>query len=381
LEEQVAQAGKMEAMGTLAGGIAHDFNNILAGIIGYTDLAIRKTDAQAPTQRYLSQVMTATKRATDLVKQILTFSRKDRQEKEPLMLCSVVKEALKLLRSSIPTTIEIIGRVHAERCYVMADPTQMHQVVMNLCTNAGHAMKTGGGVMEVRLTEEIIEDGTYKGLSPGRHVRLTISDTGCGIKQEVLEKIFDPFFTTKKPGEGTGMGLAVVHRIVTNHNGNISVYSKEGEGTIFSILLPVISDVIFHEDKVKGEVPGGNERILLVDDDTLLIDAEKILLEELGYQVTAKTSSIEALEIFKKVPQRFDFIITDYTMPRMTGAQLTTEIRKIRKDIPLILCTGYGHVLSPKKALEIGIDELVLKPIDLEQLARSIRRLLEKKNN
>jgi PAS domain S-box-containing protein len=379
LEEQLSQAGKMEAMGTLAGGIAHDFNNILAGIMGYTDLAIRKTDAKAPTQRYLSQVLTATKRATDLVKQILTFSRKDRQEKEPLLLCSIVKEALKLLRSSLPTTIEIIIKNHAENCFVMADPTQLHQVVMNLCTNAGHAMNETGGVMEVRLTEETIEDGTYKGLAPGRHVRLTVSDTGCGIKPEVLEKIFDPFFTTKKSGEGTGMGLAVVHQIIANHNGNISVYSKEDEGTIFSILLPLIVNVIIPENNELDEIPGGNERILLVDDDTLLIDAERILFEELGYHVTAKTSSIEALEIFKKVPDRFDFIITDYTMPRMTGAQLTVEIRKIRPEIPIILCTGYSQVLSPKKASDIGIDELVLKPIDLGHMARSIRRLLEKK--
>jgi PAS domain S-box-containing protein len=378
LEKQLMQAGKMEAMGTMAGGIAHDFNNILAAIIGYTDLTMRNTDKDAPTRRYLDQVLTASRRAADLVKQILTFSRPDHREKEPLRVSSIVKEALKLLRSTIPTTIEIVSRLKAEDCYVNADPTQLHQVIMNLCTNAWHAMKETGGLIEVGLSEETVEAGLYKDVEAGPYVRLTVSDTGHGIKQEQLEKIFDPFYSTKKSGEGTGMGLAVVHRIVQNHKGNISVFSKEGEGTLFSILLPMAVNVVVKEEAAEEDIPGGEERILLVEDDEPLAEAVKTLLEELGYTVTAMSNGVEAFEVFQKVPDRFDFIITDYTMPRMTGAQLTRKIRSIRSDIPVILCTGHNQVITPQRAESLGIGEIIMKPIELGHIARSIRKLLGK---
>lgn len=377
LEKQLMQAQKMEAVGTMAGGIAHDFNNILSGIIGYTDLAIRKTAKDAPTQKYLSQVLTASRRATDLVKQILTFSRPDIKALEPLRLSSVVEEALKLLRSTTPTTIEIVSNIKAENSFILADPTQLHQVIMNLCTNAAHAMNDRGGILELSLNEEEVDGSLYKDLESGPHLRLNVSDTGYGIKKEVVEKIFDPFFTTKKKGEGTGMGLAVVHRIIERHKGNISVYSKEGEGTIFSILLPVVEDVILNEEHTEEEIVGGTERIMLVEDDLALMEAEKSLLEDLGYNVSAFGSGVQALEIFKKVPDRFDFVITDFTMPRMTGVQLTRKIRSIRPNIPVLLCTGYSNVITPQRAKLLGIGEVVMKPIELHRIARSIRRLLE----
>jgi two-component system cell cycle sensor histidine kinase/response regulator CckA len=379
MEKQLTQTQKMEAMGILAGGIAHDFNNVLGGIIGYTDLALRRADKDTQLKKYLDQVLTASRRATDLVKQILTFSRGDDMEKkEPVQLSIIVKEALKLLRSTLPETIEIISKIEARGCFILANPTQFHQVIMNLCTNAIHAMKEQGGIMEVRLTEETIEDSVYKGIKPGPHVRLTVSDTGCGIKQELLDKIFDPFFTTKKPGEGTGMGLAVVHGIVEGHQGHISVFSKEGQGTTFSILVPTIVDVIHKPEKAEQDIPRGNERILLVEDDAYLAEAEKKMLEELGYKVTALTSSVEALEIFQKLPDRFDIIIADYAMPKMTGLQMIRKIRSISPDIPVIICTGYSKVVQQQKIASLGIGEIIMKPIELGYIANSIRRLLEK---
>lgn len=380
MEKQLTQTQKMEAMGILAGGIAHDFNNVLGGIIGYTDLALRKADQDTQLKKYLDQVLTASRRATDLVKQILTFSRADDMEKkEPVLLSLIVKEALKLLRSTLPETIEILSKIEAKECFILANPTQFHQVIMNLCTNAIHAMKVHGGIMEVKLTEETIEDPVYKGIKPGPHVRLTISDTGCGIKQELLDKIFDPFFTTKKPGEGTGMGLAVVHGIVEGHHGHISVFSKENQGTTFSILVPTIVDVIHKPEKAELDIPKGDERILLVEDDAYLAEAEKKMLEELGYKVTALTSSIEAFEIFQKLPDRFDIIITDYAMPKMTGLQLIRKIRSISPDIPVIISTGYSKTVQQQKIASLGIGEIIMKPIELDYIANSIRRLLEKK--
>jgi PAS domain S-box-containing protein len=379
MEKQLIQSQKMEAMGTLAGGIAHDFNNILGGIIGYTELAVRTLDKKSPVQKYLKQVLTASKRASDLVKQILIFSRRETKEKEPVQMSLIAKEAIKLLRSSLPATIEIVSKIKDDKSFILADPTQIHQVIMNLCTNAAHAMKEKGGIMEVRLNKETVEPGLYKELKAGPHLRLSISDTGHGIKQELIDKIFEPFFTTKQAEEGTGMGLAVVHGIVKSHNGNISVYSKEGEGTTFSILLPIVVDVIHKQEKKEEEIPGGNERILLVEDDTSLAEAEKKLFEELGYNVTKVTSGIEAFEIFRTVPDRFDIIISDYSMPKMTGGELISKIRSFNPDIPVILCTGFSDVITPSKARSLRIGDIIMKPIELGQIAKSIRKLLEKK--
>jgi len=379
MEKQLIQTQKMEAMGTLAGGIAHDFNNVLGGIIGYTDLALRKIPKDSPVRRYLDQVLTASHRATDLVKQILTFSRQEAEEKKvPVQLGGIVNEALKLLHSTVSETIEIISKIEASDSYIQANPTQFHQVIMNLCTNAAHAIGEKEGIIEVKLTEEIIDDGLYKGLKPGPHLRLTINDTGQGIKAEHLEKIFDPFFTTKKPGEGTGMGLAVVHGIIEGHHGHISVFSQEGEGTTFSILVPIIVDFIHTKEKSEAPIPGGNESILLVEDDTYLCEAEKKMLQELGYKVTALISSTEAYEIFRKLPERFNIIISDYAMPKMTGLQLIQKIRPIRPNIPVIICTGYDKVASLKKTTPLKESEIILKPIELGNIANTIRRLLDK---
>jgi len=379
LEQRLNQAHHLQSIGTLAGGIAHDFNNLLGGIIGYTDLAIRKTDKDSPLQKYLGQVLTASRRATDLVKQILTFSRSDSEEKkEPVQLSLIVKEALKLLRSTLPETIEVISRIEAKECFILANPTRFHQVIMNLCTNAAHAMRDQGGIMEVKLIEEVIEDPVYKGIKPGPHLRLTVSDTGCGIKPEHLDKIFDPFFTTKKPGEGTGMGLAVVHGIVEGHHGHISVFSKEGQGTTFSILVPIVVDVIHKQKREEQDIPRGDERILLVEDDIYLVEAEKKMLEELGYTVTALSSGVEAFEIFQKLPDRFDIIIADYAMPKMTGLQLIRKIRSLNSHIPVIICTGYSKVIQQQKIGSLEIGEIIMKPIELGYIANSIRRLLEK---
>jgi PAS domain S-box-containing protein len=378
MEKQFTQSQKMEAMGTLAGGIAHDFNNVLGGIIGYTELALRKSDQKSSIRKYLDQVLTASSRATDLVKQILTFSRSETKEKEPVRISLIVKEALKLLRSSIPVAIEIVSRIDDDCGFILADSTQIHQVVMNLCTNASHAMKEKGGVIEVRLKQEVIEAGFYEGLKAGPYLRLSISDTGHGIEPELIDKIFDPFFTTKKEGEGTGMGLAVAHGIIKSHNGHISVYSKIGEGTTFSVLLPVVVDVIHIEEKQEEEIPGGDERILLVEDDGALAEAEKKLLEELGYSVTIMSNGLEALEIFKKVPGRFDLVITDYSMPKMTGVQLITQIRAVNTDIPIMICTGFSKVISKAKARSLGVGNIIMKPIELGKIAKSIRRLLDK---
>ncbi len=379
MEKQLIQSQKMEAMGTLAGGIAHDFNNILGGIIGYTELAVRTLDKKSPVQKYLKQVLTASKRASDLVKQILIFSRRETKEKEPVQMSLIAKEAIKLLRSSLPATIEIVSKIEDNKSFILADPTQIHQVIMNLCTNAAHAMKDKGGIMEVRLNNETVEPGLYKELKAGPHLRLSISDTGHGIKQELMDKIFEPFFTTKQAEEGTGMGLAVVHGIVKSHNGNMSVYSKEGEGTTFSILFPIVVDVIHKQEKQEEEIQGGNERILLVEDDSSLAEAEKKLFEELRYNVTKVTSGIEAFEIFRKVPDRFDIIISDYSMPKMTGGELISKIRSFNPDIPVILCTGFSDVITSSKARSLGIGDIIMKPIELGQIAKSIRKLLEKK--
>ncbi|MCU0285097.1 MAG: PAS domain S-box protein [Acidobacteria bacterium] len=380
LEKQLLQAQKMEAIGTLAGGIAHDFNNMLGAIMGYSDLAKRRLEESHPVQKYMDQVIIATKRASDLIKQILTFSRQDKRVKEVVHISSIVKEVLKLIRSSLPATIDIIAKIEPKKIVVMADPTQIHQVIMNLCTNAAHAMREKGGVLEVQLSEEDVEPGLYKGLKAGPCVRLTVSDTGHGIKPELRDKIFEPFFTTKKIGEGTGMGLAVVHGIIENLEGNISVYSELGKGTTFSILLPRVVESVIIKEKTENETPLGTERILLVEDDVPLAAAEKELLEGLGYKVTAMKCGVEALEIIKTVPDRFDIIITDFTMPRMTGVQLTQKIRACGAAIPVILCTGYSEVISEQEAKELGIGDIIQKPIDLDKIAKSIRLLIDKRS-
>jgi PAS domain S-box-containing protein len=381
LEEQLRQTQKLEAIGTLAGGIAHDFNNILGAILGFTELALCDVPPDSTPWRNLQEVLTAGNRARDLVRQILTFSRQSRQERKPVQLQVLIKETLKLLRASLPATIDIRQHLAAETSTVLADPTQMQQVLMNLCTNAEHAMRETGGILEIRL-EEIEVDATlatrHAALRPGPYLQLSVRDTGHGILPQILERIFDPFFTTKSPSEGTGLGLAVVHGIVASHGGAITVTSTPGQGTTFQIYLPRLDMTAESEMAPEEAVPRGQECILLVEDEAALARLGQQMLERLGYQVVTRTSSIEALEAFRATPQRFDLVVTDQTMPNLTGDALARELRRIRPDIPIILCTGFSHLMTAEKARALGIDAFLMKPLVARDLSLAIRQVLER---
>ena len=387
LERELRQAHKMEAIGTLAGGIAHDFNNILMAIIGYTEIALYKTpEGTTPVRRDLEQVLKAGYRARDLVNQILTFSHQSDQERKVIDIVPPVKEALKLLRSSLPSTIEIRQdiAIPPEKGVILADPTQIHQVLMNLCTNAAHAMRDKGGILSVSLSSvETDADAylvsRYPDLKPGPYVRLTVGDSGHGVDPSILERIFDPYFTTKGPGEGTGMGLAVVQGIVNRHGGMITVNSEIGKGTTFHALFPRIEQEIVPEDMLAEALPTGSERLLFSDDEKTLVDLGTGMLESLGYSVTIKTNSLEALETFRAEPDAFDLVITDVTMPAMTGIELAKELMAIRPDIPIILCTGFSELINEKQAKEMGIQEFVMKPFVIGKHAKTIRKVLERK--
>jgi len=382
LADQLRQSSKMEAIGTLAGGIAHDFNNIIGAISGYTELTMDDvTDENS--LRNLQQVLKGAHRAKDLVQQILAFSRLTEQEWKPLQPSSIVKETLKLLRASLPATIEIRQRIEADSSLILADPIQIHSLVMNLSTNAHHAMLKKGGILEVNLKE--VEIGSqmasvHQELTPGKYIRLSVSDTGTGIDPEIMDRIFDPYFTTKEVGEGSGMGLALVHGIVKNHHGEITVESELGKGTTINVLLPLIRDKVKKERKVVKDIPGGNETILFVDDEKNLVRVSKQRLERLGYTVVGTIDSIEALEIFTKNPDYFDLIITDQTMPRMTGAEFAQKVLRIRPDMPIILSTGFSELISKEKSKAIGISEFIMKPLFSEEIATLIRNVLDKNN-
>lgn len=378
LEQQYRQAQKMEAIGALAGGIAHDFNNILSAIMGYAQIAIDALKDHPSTRAHLQAILKATDRAISLVKQILTFSRKTEQENRPVVPGVVVKEALKLLRASLPSTIEMRQTIRSD-AVIFADPTQIHQIVMNLCTNAAYAMQDKGGVLEVSLTDvdlNTLEAQRLPGLSPGRHVRLYVADTGSGIHPDILEKIFDPFFTTKPHGEGTGLGLSVVHGIVEACGGSISVSRRPGGGTAFEIYLPSIQAEVSADTEAPGPLPRGSQSILFVDDEPMLTDIGKRSLESLGYRVTACTDSLEALALFKKNPAGFDAVITDYTMPKITGCELAETINDISPGTPVILCTGCTDDMS-QKARAAGIIECIIKPLKIRDLAETLERILK----
>jgi PAS domain S-box-containing protein len=380
LEKQLRQAQKMEAIGTLAGGIAHDFNNILSAIMGYTQLALTATPQQTQASRYLEHVLTAANRATDLVKHILTFSRKTEHEQKPVRIDSIVKEALKLLRPSLPSTIEIRQSISSPVDPILADPSQIHQVLMNLCTNAAHAMRERGGILSVELATIDLDSESverYRDIKTGHYIKLTVSDTGHGMDAEIMERIFDPFFTTKGLEGGTGMGLSVVHGIVKNHGGVISVYSEVEKGTTFNVLFPRIEGATEEEATTRRSLPTGNEHILFVDDEEMLVTVAKQLLTRLGYDVVATTSSLEAAYIFQNQPDRFDLLITDQTMPHMTGTQLAKELLNIRPDLPIILCTGFSEMVTAEKAKDFGIKEYIMKPVTQMDMAESIRRVLD----
>jgi len=384
LEKQLRQAQKMEAIGTLAGGIAHDFNNILASLIGYAELARRSLPETAQqTRQDLEEVLEAGNRAKDLVKQILTFSRQSEQEKRALRLSPIIKEALKLLRASLPTTIEIRQDIAVQSDVVLADAIQVHQVLMNLCANAAYAMREKGGLLKIELRQvdlEAKESVPNPELEPGPYLRLSVSDTGPGMDRSVVERIFEPYFTTKKPGEGTGMGLAVVHGIVTSQGGAIIVESEQGQGATFRVWWPRYEGQVSPQTEEYGPLSRGNERILFVDDEEPLIRLWDRNLSRLGYSVTSTTSSLEALECFRAEPGGFDLVVTDQTMPRLTGLELTGEIKKLRPDVPIILCTGFGGLVGPEEIRAAGVTEFIIKPVTIQQMTRLIRRVLDAEN-
>ena len=382
LTVQLAQAQKMEAVGTLAGGIAHDFNNILGIIMGYAEIAGLDLPFDSSAKESIAEVLKATRRAKDLVAQILTFSRKQVQEKRPLRLVPVIKEALKLLRASLPATIDIrreIDLVEGDDL-TLGDPTQIHQILMNLSTNAAHAMRDHGGILSVSLTRIALHSAGDAGvmeLGPGQYLKLTVQDTGHGMDRSVLDRIFDPYFTTKGPGEGTGLGLAVVHGIVKNHNGAIIVHSEPGTGTAFQVYLPTLEREASPIETAPVSIARGSERIIVVDDEEKLAIAIKRMLEYLGYKVTAMTSSVATLSLFRQHPEGFDLLVTDYTMPEMTGIDLAKEIIGVRPGFPIILCTGFSEKISEDIVKSMGIRALLMKPVTLLGLAETVRGALE----
>jgi nitrogen-specific signal transduction histidine kinase len=379
LEAQLQQSLKMEAIGTLSGGIAHDFNNILGVIVGNTDLALMDVPEWNHAHGNLQEIQKASMRARDMVRQILAFSRRSESKMGSIAINLIVKESLKMLRSSIPTTIEIRQDVTADIDTINGDPTQINQVLLNLCTNAAHAMKEGG-TLEVNLDNTRIEEDeteVYPDLEPGDYVRLKVGDTGHGIEPEDMEKIFDPYFTTKGVGEGSGMGLSMVHGIVKNHAGTITVNSEVGKGTVFEALFPIIKGKPESETVSEGALPKGDERILFVDDEPSMVATYKAMLERLGYTVNVRTSSIEALEAFKAQPGKYDLIITDQTMPHLTGQMMAKEMMTIRPDIPIILCTGHSALINEDTAIEMGIRAFVMKPIVMGEIAKTIREVLD----
>ncbi len=383
LEKQFQQAQKMEAIGTLAGGIAHDFNNILSAIFGYTELTIGMQEKDSQSAKNLQKIFQASSRARDLIKQILTFSRQSELEPKPVKVKLIVEETLKLLRASLPSTIKITPVIQSETM-IIADPTQIHQVIMNLCTNAGHAMRENGGVLKVILDDVNLDDEFTKqhsNLQPGKYIQLSVHDTGHGIKSEIVERSFDPFFTTKERGEGTGMGLSVVHGIVRNYGGAITIESDYNRGATFHVYIPAIVDEIEPDHTTTRLPSGGNEKILFIDDEELQVDICKQMLSSLGYKVIAKTSSPDALELFKMAPHDFDLVITDMTMPGMTGAELARQFIAIRADIPIILCTGYNEQISEENSKAMGMKGFVMKPIVLKDLAEMIRKVFNSKRN
>lgn len=383
VDAQLRQAQKMEALGTLAGGIAHDFNNILGIIIGYTEMAAWDIDEDRQEHKCLQQVLKASSRAKDLVQQILAFSRLGDQEKKPVQVGLIVKEAMKMLRASLPSTIEIKMKVSA-RAAVLADPTQIHQVLMNLCTNAAHAMRDNGGVLDVSLTEESLQPETippHMGLAPGSCVKLVVRDTGHGIASAFLDRIFEPFFTTKEPGAGTGLGLAVVHGIVENHGGVINVESQPGKGACFEVILPALENTPLQEPLNVESIPRGRERILVVDDEPALAASLKEMLDRLGYSVESRTDSREALEFFRSrlIEAPFDLVITDMTMPRLTGEDLAVELLRTRPGMPILICTGFSEKMDAERAKAMGIRGFFMKPALMGTLARMVRDALDEK--
>ncbi len=378
MESRLQHTQKMEAIGNLAGGVAHDFNNILGGIIGYAQLIKKHSSRESRIYPYVEQILKASERATGLVRQILLFSRKTETRKIPTDMCLIAKEVIELLRASIPSFIEIQHHFKEDLNPISADQTQIHQVFMNLCSNAAYAMKSGGGCLEITLdaiTMTNEEENGLEDLSKGEYIKLSISDTGHGMNKETLKKIFDPYFTTKEIGEGSGLGLSTVHGIVKDHGGVIRVESEEGVGTIFHLYFPTILQAV-EEDKKAIEIAKGNETVLFVDDEIYLADVGKEMLEDYGYGVESMTSSVKAWETFVQAPDKFDLVITDYTMPGMTGDVLAGKIREVRADIPIIMCTGIS--LDPEITKSLRLEKIIMKPLDMDYLLKIVRDVLDR---
>jgi signal transduction histidine kinase/CheY-like chemotaxis protein len=387
LGRQLRQSQKMEAIGTLAGGIAHDFNNILTVIIGYSELAKIQTQSlchhhPCPVEKELGQVLRAAERARELVRQILTFSRRQDNDRTPLNIMPILEETLALLRASLPQSIDIRTKFSCGDACIYANGVQIQQIVMNLGTNALHAMRENGGILAVEAEridlEAFDEKSKHLLLSPGPYLLLKICDNGCGMERSLLDKIFDPYFTTKAPGQGTGMGLAVVHGIVKSHKGHITVYSEPGKGTSFLIYLPIFTEQsVTKEEQPEEELPLGRERILLVDDETLVLETQARLLESLGYTVTSFFDPTLALQRLKDDPGGFDLFVTDMTMPKLSGAALAEQALTIRPNLPIILCTGFSELINEDRARSLGINAFAMKPLTRRSIAAIVRRALD----
>jgi len=378
LEVQLLQAQKMEAIGTLTGGIAHDFNNMLTPVMIHSEMALANLSEGRPERFHLEQVLKVGTRAKDMTSRILTFSRQSNQRTRPLKPAPVVKEILKLLRASLPANIKVLQDIRDESGMVLSAPIQLHRIMMNLCTNAAHAMAEKGGTLKITLVkEDLDQDSGYPDIAPGPYTALTVSDTGHGIGREYIESIFDPFFTTKEQGSGTGMGLAAVHGIVKGCGGHIMVESKKGKGASFRIFFPRVETLVSSEKAPRTRPPKGTERILIVDDQEIILVTLQLMLQSLGYQVTATTSGTEALTFFREMPYRFDLVIADHIMEKITGVELTQELISIRPGIPVILFTGYPDMIDQEKVEAAGARELLLKPIVMSDMALAIRRVLD----
>lgn len=379
LEKELNRKHKLEAIGTLAGGIAHDFNNILAAVIGYSELSLASLDKNSDEYANTKEVLQAGMRAKDLTRQILTFSRRAEQKMEPVQLGMVVTEALKLIRASIPAGIDIIRDIKST-AVIMGDEGELHRIIMNLCTNAYHAMENEKGTIEVRVEDIMVDQEILQAgepLVPGKYVTLTVGDTGRGMTPDILEKIFDPFFTTKSVDHGTGMGLSVVHGIVKQYNGTIRVYSEPGQGTTFVIYLPMAhTDTGPDQESVSVFLPG-TERIMVVDDEETLVHMVQKYLSSLGYTVKGFNNSREAAAYFSDHPDEFDLILTDYNMPGLTGLELSETILGIRKDIPIVLCTGYSKNITRQRLNSIGIRAFLMKPVTQYALSTTLRDILD----
>jgi PAS domain S-box-containing protein len=377
---QLRQAQKMEAIGTLAGGIAHDFNNILTALLGFSELGLMSCDKGSRIHEHFAAIYDAGQRAKDLVAQILTFSRMNEESHKPIYLYTIMNEALKLLRSTMPSTITFETHICKENIYVMADATAIHQIVMNLCTNAGHVMQENGGTLTVSLEKVDLtskEIAAHPHIRPGPHLKLSISDTGHGMTRYVLDHIFEPYFTTKEKGEGTGLGLSVVHGIVQNHGGMIMVNSEPGKGSTFDVFFPVVAVKCKAVKPRNEQVSRGSERILFVDDEIPLVRLAQQMLTSMGYQVTSFTDSREALADFKTFPEKYDIVISDMTMPHLTGLDLARYMLAMRPGLPFILCTGYSSKLNQQQIEEAGIKSVLKKPFSLATISKQIRAIFD----